>query len=182
MPNFAEELKRAKDDYNHGLQDRLIEKDSRQPAFAPAYANFAENSLTTAGILYDLSKDAGKRAAIRVDDSYNGCMWVVVSSYFSMFYMASALLAKKGLKVGRIDTHKHVKSAFLHVYIANHFLENSVGIEYMEAKKLAEDLMAARRNRSKYQYNVGNMALEADAGLSLKRARNFFEKTRQALK
>jgi uncharacterized protein (UPF0332 family) len=182
MPNFNEELKQAGDDYNQALLGKQIEKDNKHSVFAPAYANFAENSLATAGILYDLSKDDTKRAAMKVEDSYNGYMWVVVSAYFSMFYMASALLAKKGIKIGRVDTHKYVKSSFLHVYIANHFLENALGIEYMEAKKLAEDLMAERKNRSKYQYNVGNKALEADAELSLKRARNFFQKTRQMVK
>ena len=58
MPSFGEKLNRAKDDYNKGLSERLIEKDGKHSVFAPAYSSFAENSLATAGILYNLSKDA----------------------------------------------------------------------------------------------------------------------------
>jgi len=182
MPNFVEKLKIAADDYNAALRDKFVEKDNKQSSFIQAYANFAKNSLTTAGLLFDITNDKTRRDAMKVDDSYNGNMWVIVSSYFSMFYMASALLAKKNLKVGRVDTHKHVKNAFLHVYIANHALDNALGIDYMESKEIAEDLMAERDKRSKYQYDVGAKALQTDAELSLKRARNFFDKARPMAK
>jgi len=178
MAKFEDKLKEAEDGYNAALRDKFIEKNSKQSSFTAAYANFAKNSLTTAGLLFDITKDKAKREATKIDDSYNGNMWVIVSAYFSMFYMASALLAKKGIKVGRVDTHKHVKNAFLHVYIANHFIDHALGIDYTESKEIAEDLMAERKKRSKYQYNVGTKVLETDAELSLKRARNFFEKCR----
>jgi uncharacterized protein (UPF0332 family) len=177
--NLQAELERAEKQYNEALQRGDVKKDTKQPIFAPAYVSFAENSLATASIIYDVSKNPEKRALMNIDNSYSGFMWVVVSSYFSMFYMASALLAKKCLKVGTDGTHKHTKNAFLHVYVANHFLDRVLGMDYAESKELAEDLLGEREKRSKYQYNVGIKALETDAELSLKRARNFFQKTRE---
>ena len=143
---------------------------------------FSQNSISTASVLFDLSRDPKKKSVVGVDLSFDGNTWVIVSSYYSMFYMASALLAKKGLKGSAVDIHKHVKNAFLHVYIANHFLDAALGIDYTESKEIAEDLMAERKKRSKYQYDVGTSALEKDSELSLKRARNFFEKARVLVK
>jgi uncharacterized protein (UPF0332 family) len=96
-----------------------------------------------------------------------------------MFYMASALIAIKGIKVGEIDVHRNVRNAFLRLYIENSDLERKLGIDYTECKEMAQDLMAERDKRSKYQYDIGMNAMRKDAETSVKCARNFFEKARK---
>jgi uncharacterized protein (UPF0332 family) len=175
---FENDLKNAEKNYNSALERGEIIKSKKQPAFVSSFVNFAESSLITASMIFEISKNKEKKIAMGVGENYDGSMWVVVACYFSMFYMASALLAKKGIKIGRIDTHRNVRDAFLHVYIANHTIDRELGVDYSEAKELAEDLISEREKRSKYQYEVGSSILEKDAVTSLKRARNFFEKTR----
>ncbi len=178
---FEDELKNAEKNYNAALKNGEIMKVKAQSNFTGSFVNFSESSLITASMISEVTKSKEKKIAIGVNENYDGNMWVVVSSYFSMFYMASALLAKKGIKIGRIDTHKNVMDAFLHVYIANHVIDRELGVDYAEAKELAEDLISERKKRSKYQYEVGRSALERDAETSLKRARNFFEKARRLI-
>jgi len=36
--------------------------------------------------------------------SFNGLLWVVNASYYSMFYMARALLENEGIKIKKIAT------------------------------------------------------------------------------
>ena len=177
---FDSEIKRARKEYEEVL-GKEIRKSADNKKFIDFFFRQSENSLSTAGILYQVSSDSKNKAALRIDDSFDCYMWAIVTCYYSMFYMASALIAKKGIKVGRTDVHKNVKNAFLRLYIENSDLERRLGIDYTQCKEMAQDLMQERDKRSKYQYNIGKPAMKRDAEQSLKRARNFFEKTRKII-
>lgn len=179
MDKFERDIKRAKEEYEASLESGHIKKSGDNKRFARFFFERSQNSLLTSGILYQISNEPKDRAALKIDDSYEAFMWTIVSSYYSMFYMASALIAMKGIKVGEIDVHKNVKNAFLRLYIENSDLEKKLGIDYTACKEIAQDLMAERDKRSKYQYDIGMSALRNDAEKSIKCARNFFEKTRK---
>jgi len=172
-------MKRAKDEYEQSLKTGHIKKSDGNKRFARFFFGRSQNSLLTAGILYQISNDPKDKASLKIDDSYEAFMWTIVSSYYSMFYMASALIAIKGIKVGEIDVHRNVRNAFLRLYIENSDLERKLGIDYTECKEMAQDLMAERDKRSKYQYDIGMNAMRKDAETSVKCARNFFEKARK---
>lgn len=174
-------LKEAKEEYEQGLQSGQIRKSDENKRFARFFFDRSQNSLLTAGMLYEISNSKEDKTFLKIDESYESFMWVIVSCYYSMFYMASALIAKKGIKVGDIDVHKHVKNAFLRLYIENSDLEAKLGIDYTECKEIAQDLMQEREKRSKYQYNVGISALRKDAETSISRSRNFFDKARRMI-
>lgn len=175
---FKKELEVAAKQYDEALKTGKIKKSKDNEKFSRFFFQLSQKSLSTAGILYEISENDEKKKSLGIDKTHDSYLWVIVSSYYSMFYMASALIAKKGVKVGEESTHKNVKNTFLRLYIENGFLERNLGIDYNECKEMAEDLMRERDKRSKYQYDVGQSVLIKDAKTSLLRARNFFEKTR----
>jgi uncharacterized protein (UPF0332 family) len=181
MDKFERDIKRAREEYEEALKSGQIKKSDDNKRFARFFFERSQNSLLTTGILYQISNNPEDKSFLKIDDSYEAFMWTIVSSYYSMFYMASALVAKKGIKVGEIDVHKNVRNAFLRLYIENSDLERKLGIDYTACKEMAQDLMAEREKRSKYQYDVGMSAMRKDAETSVKCARNFFEKTRKAV-
>jgi uncharacterized protein (UPF0332 family) len=181
MDRFGMEMKKAREEYGQALESGEIRKSDENRRFARFFFESSRNSLLTASILHQVSTEQKDKSALGIDKSYESFMWVIVSSYYSMFYMASALIAGKGVKVGSTDVHRHVKNAFLRLYIENSDLERKLGIDYTECKEVARDLMQEREKRSKYQYEVGESALRRDAEASLARARNFFEKTRKII-
>lgn len=179
MDKFESDIKRAMEEYEQSLKAGQIKKSDGNKRFARFFFERSQNSLLTAGILYQISNNPADKSFLKIDDSYEAFMWTIVSSYYSMFYMASALIARKGIKVGEIDVHKNVKNAFLRLYIENSDLERKLGIDYTACKEIAQDLMAEREKRSKYQYDIGMSALKKDAETLVRCARNFFEKTRR---
>lgn len=178
---FERDIRKAKEEYEQSLKAGQINKSDDNKRFAKFFFERSQNSLLTAGILYQISGSPGDKSFLKIDDSYEAFMWTIVSSYYSMFYMASALIAKKGIKVGGIDVHRNVRNAFLRLYIENSDLERRLGIDYTACKEMAQDLMAEREKRSKYQYDVGMNAMKKDAETSLRCARNFFGKTRKVV-
>ena len=58
---FDRELEFAEKDYNRSLTTGEITKNKDHSVFSPVYMKFAENSLTTASVLYELSSDEKKR-------------------------------------------------------------------------------------------------------------------------
>jgi len=181
MNRFESELGRARKEYEKALDIKEIKKSDENKKFVNFFFERSENSLLTADILYQISHNPNEKSKLGIDESYDCYAWVIVTSYYSMFYMASALIAKKGIKCGNIDVHKNVKNGFLRLYIENSYLERKLAIDYNQCKEIAQDLIQERSKRSKYQYDIGKSALARDAEISLKRAKNFFEKTRKVL-
>lgn len=178
---FKKEMKKASKEYNEALQSGDLKKSNENKKFSGFFFSRSENSLLTADLLYQISNNQKDKSNLRIDESYESFMWIIVVCYYSMFYMASALIANKGIKAGHNDVHRNVKNAFLRLYIENSSLEKVLGIDYTGCKEIAEDLMQERERRSRYQYDIGEGALRRDAEMSIRRARNFFEKTRKIL-
>lgn len=105
-------------------------------------------------------------------------MWIIVTWYYSMFYAALALLASRGIWAGRQLVHKVVADALIHFFISNkrfaRMLEDYeevrdtslelIGREELmkRLEKRADELIVAyereREKRSKFQYDIGEMA------------------------
>lgn len=110
-------------------------------------------------------------------------LWVIVASYYSMYYIANAVLYKLGYKVGDQISHKITSDALI-VYIRDK-LKKSMLEDFEEAKDEASELINMkadeiiqnfdyeRNKRSKFQYQMSDEIKKSKAETSLKRAKQF---------
>jgi uncharacterized protein (UPF0332 family) len=161
----------------------------------------AERSLRTAAVIFELSTDAAAKDAMRLEKGFESHLWVIVTSYYSMFYATLALLASQGIRAGRHLVHKVVADALVHFFISNKRLAKMlesyeevrdtslelIGREELlkRLQKRADELVVAyereREKRGKFQYDVGEMAKRGYAETSLQRARDFVSEARRIL-
>ena len=118
-------------------------------------------------------------------------LWVIVCSYYSMFYYANAILLKLGYKVGDKVVHKVTSDAII-VYVRDKLKTNLIK-QYEEAKEEAEILAGIkadslienfefeRNKRSIIQYETSLSQKESKAKTSLERAREFAKVIKQLL-
>jgi uncharacterized protein (UPF0332 family) len=184
---LAEGLLRAKDD--------TVQK------FVTFFMDNAESSLETAALLYMISDDETVKDRLKVSSEFESFLWVIVSSYYSMFYAATALLASEGVKARGEIVHKVTADALIHYFITNRKLAKMLE-EYDEAKDVVDELVgreefmkrietkanelivafeSERRKRSKFQYDTGVLVKKGYATTSLARAKQFVEEIRKIL-
>lgn len=165
----------------------IIEADD---SFVTFFLKKAENSLETAKGLFKLSQNPDSKKILKLPFDYEGYLWVVNSAYYSMFYAATALLAKYGhrLKVER-GTHYLTYHALVYYFLdddkklTKHILE-----QYQSAEREAEELLqlAERKagekveqinfeltKRREFTYEMGKIAEKNKAETSIKRAEDF---------
>jgi uncharacterized protein (UPF0332 family) len=198
--------KRRMDEASRNVRQYLADgflkiRDIESKKLAPFFMDQSERSLRTATLIFDLSTDEAAKEALRVEKNFESHLWVIVTSYYSMFYAALALLASEGIRAGRQVVHKVVADALIHFFISNRRLAKMLEA-YEEAKetsleligreelmkrveKKADELVVAyereRGKRSKFQYDVGEMAKRGYGETSLRRARDFVSEVRKIL-
>lgn len=118
-------------------------------------------------------------------------LWVVVCSYYSMFYIANAVLYKIGYKIGSKVVHKVTADALI-VYIRNK-LKKSLLEDYEEAKEEALDIIGRKtdeiiesfdnemKKRSIFQYETTEEIKKTKAKTSLERAKKFIFEMKKLL-
>lgn len=108
-------------------------------------------------------------------------LWIIVTSYYSMFYMANAVLFTIGYKVGDKIPHKVTADALI-VFVRNK-LKKRLLEEYEEAQNealagikadtLIDEFDKERAKRGILQYETSAVEKHTKAVTSLKRAKNF---------
>jgi len=110
-------------------------------------------------------------------------LWVIVCSYYLMFYIANAILRKLGYKVGEKIAHKITADALI-VYARGKLKENLIE-EYEDSKDealnlagikadlLVESFDKEKTKRGRIQYMTDDIDKQAKAKTSLKRAKQF---------
>ena len=157
-------IKRAEGNFKIYLNEGLIKKSSFQEIVYKTYINNSAESLKVADETFK---------------NKTSSLWVVIASYYSMFYIASAYLYKKGSKSGHEIVHQVVNEALIVLIrkdLEKHFLE-----EYEEEKEKAlsasENMLNnyefERAKRSQFQYETTGEIKESKAKTSLERAKNF---------
>ncbi len=116
-------------------------------------------------------------------------LWRIVIAYYSMFYIANAVLLKNGYKIGDKISHK-VTADSLIVFIRNK-LKDELLSSYEEAKGealegiKADEIIKAfdyeRKKRSFFQYTTTEKAKENKAKTSEKRAKEFMFEMKKLL-
>jgi uncharacterized protein (UPF0332 family) len=118
-------------------------------------------------------------------------LWMIVCSYYSMFYIANAVLYKLGYKVGDQTPHKVTSDALI-VYVKDK-LRGSLLDDYEEIKEeamllaqnkaegLIENFDKEREKRSRIQYRTEEIEKTAKANTSLQRAKEFVKEMEKLL-
>lgn len=131
------------------------------------------------------------RVAEEVHQKNISDLWVIVCSYYSMYYYANAILLKLGCKVGEKIVHKVTSDALI-VY-ARGKLKESLIEEYettkeealnfagMKADALIESFDFERNKRSVIQYKTLDIEKQSKAKTSLQRAKEFTKEMEKLL-
>jgi uncharacterized protein (UPF0332 family) len=109
-------------------------------------------------------------------------LWVIVTSYYSMYYIANAVLFKLGYKIGSQISHKVTSDAlvvFVRDKLAKNLLEDfeTAKNEVMDLQNLTDEIIESfdfeRKKRSAFQYDMTTVLKRTKAGTSLERAKKF---------
>ena len=172
----AKQKKEAKQNFDRYLQDRLIKKEKNETA-RQMYLKNAELSLQLA-----------EECMISPLRPY---LWVVVISYYSMFYIANAVLLNFGYKTGGKIVHKVTSDAL--IVLVTDKIRKGLLEEYEDAKEDALEIASIRSEeimafyameldkRSRFQYDMTESIQEQKAKTSLKRAREFMLEMKKLL-
>lgn len=166
-----EKIKQAERNVNNYLAEGMLKKEHNETAMK-TYRENADTSLETAKKLMELESE-----------SYKPYLWVIVAPYYSMFYIANAVLLNLGYKT--TDYHRHqVTSDALIIYVRNK-LKKGLLSQYEDTKTDALELVSSRADevitsftlekdkRSKFQYETEEELKKGKAVTSLQRAKEF---------
>lgn len=167
----------AKSNFDQYLREGLIKKEKNQTAFE-TYLKNSELSLRVADKL--------------IKDELKPWLWVVVCSYYSMFYVANAVLLNFGYKTGDKIVHKITSDALV-VLVLNK-LKKELIEEYERIMKDALEIASAKAEnivkgydyemdkRSRFQYETSEEIKESKAKTSLERAKEFVFEMKKLIK
>jgi len=110
-------------------------------------------------------------------------LWVIVCSYYAMYYYANAVLLKIGYKVGHKISHKVTNDALI-VFVRNKlkksFLEDfeeakeeALELAGLKADEIIESFEFERIKRTRFQYEMTEIVKKSKAETSLNRAKKF---------
>ena len=185
------------------IEEGIIVKREENKKLVSFFINNAEDSLNSAQLLYKVSINP-KLQNITGFPDLKGYLWAINASYYSMFYIVSALLASIGIKIkSEIGIHMLTFNAFVYYfYLTNKITKNYVE-EFLEAmkdsgellgkeeiykkadekaKELVSDLDFEMNKRKTFTYELGKEKIEIKAATSIKRANNFYREILKLIK
>jgi len=170
----------------------IKEKESR---FTQFFIKNSKDSLDSAKLLFEVSTNNELKKSTGFPD-FNGFLWVINSSYYSMFYMARALLESIGVKIktAQQSIHLVVFDALVYYFYLNGKLQKRMIEEFQEAgteaseilgrekaREIIEDYFNEKDKRGRFTYEMGTIAIQNKAKTSLERAKRFNEEIRKIL-
>lgn len=119
------------------------------------------------------------KVADQLSQNKTSSLWVVVTSYYSMFYLACAYLYKLGYKSSGEIVHQVINEVL--IVQGRHKLKNYVLENYNEEKEKAlvivdnylDNYEREKAKRATFQYETTEEIKESKAQTSLNRAREF---------
>ncbi len=175
------------------IQERVITKES-SGKFVPFFMTNAKNSLDTARLVFTVSTKKELQTTVGFSN-FNGFLWVINASYYSMFYMARALLenSKITLKTD-LSVHSVTFDAFVYYFYLTGKLEKRLIDDFADAEQEASALLGKEKakalidnyfyekgKRADFTYELGFVALQHKAETSLQRATHFNEEMRKII-
>jgi len=160
-------IKEAELNVRQYLAEGLLKKQKNETA-KHVYIENSEISLETAQKLLSLESK-----------TYKPHLWIIVSSYYSMYYIANAVLINLGYKVGQKISHKITSDALI-IFARNKLKkdliegyedvkEDALEIISSKADSLLESLDFEREKRSKFQYGTDEQVKKSKALTSFRK-------------
>lgn len=198
------QLTRIKKNVPALLNSGEINKNKDNKRFAQFYLGNSLISLRTAMILNEISSNNEIKKQFKyLNSEFESYLWVINSSYYSMFYMAGALLASEGLKIkSTMGVHKKTFDCFAYYFyltekIAKKYVEeyktaqnecqqllgtDEILIEMQKkSKELLDNYDSEMEKRSRFTYEMGVSAKSSKASTSLNRAIKFYNECQKIL-
>jgi uncharacterized protein (UPF0332 family) len=158
-------IKQAEANFRNYLQEGKITKVPKiNKVIYETYLNNARESL---------------KVANQLSQTKASSLWVVVTSYYSMFYIACAYLYKLGYKAGHEIVHQVVNETLIvqgRHKIKEHLL-NAYELGKDEALSVSDNYLKdyefEKGKRASFQYETTEEIKESKAQTSLKRAKEF---------
>ena len=169
-------IKEAENNVKSYLQEGLLKKTVMNQQIMNLFLKNAKESL---------------RVAEEIHQNSLSELWVIVSSYYAMYYSANAVLLKLGYKVGEKIVHKVTSDALI-IYVRGKLKENlleeyeetkeeALNLAGMKADSLIESFEFERNKRSLIQYKTLEVEKQAKAKTSLQRAKEFTQEMEKIL-
>ena len=170
-------IKEAESNVRSYINEGLLTKETPNPDAIRVLLRNSQESLDS----------ADKLNSERVSD-----LWVIVCSYYSMFYIANAVLRKIGYKVGERIAHKvtadalivhargKLKESLIEEY--ENSKEEALNLAGIKADSLIESFDREKTKRGIIQYQTDEIDKQAKAKTSLQRAKQFLFEMRILLK
>ena len=147
---------------------------TKETKYVDFFIKNAKDSLDSAKVLFDISISEKTKNAFGMPN-FNGFLWVINSSYYSMFYMARALLESTGVKIKTDESiHFLVFNALVYYFystgkLEKHFIEDfenaqeesSEILGREKAKEMISDYSSEKEKRAKFTYEIGEIAKKA---------------------
>ncbi|PIN68592.1 hypothetical protein COV93_08900 [Candidatus Woesearchaeota archaeon CG11_big_fil_rev_8_21_14_0_20_43_8] len=149
----------------------------------------SKNSLESAQLLLliSTSKELQETTGFL---GFNGFLWAINASYYSMFYMARALLENSGIRLRRdLSIHSLAFDAIVHFFYMTGKFERQLIEDFIEAKEesaeilgketadeLVHDYFFEKNKRGRLTYETGELAMLNKARTSLERAEKFSQR------
>jgi len=187
---IKESQKRVKE---YITENRITTKGSKE--YVEFFLKNADNSLDSARALFVLSTDQNKKQSLGFTE-FNGLLWVVNASYYSMFYITRALLENEGIKI-KIDQSIHavIFDCLVHFFYSTGKLQKNLIEDYADAQENASELLGKQKadelvydyfhekgKRGTFTYSMGENIILTKAKTSLERAQNYNKALKMILK
>ena len=187
-------LKEAESRVKHYIRDGII-KTKQEKEFTDFFLTNAEKSLNAANALFDLSTDKDMQEKTGYIN-FDGFLWAVNASYYSMFYMARALLENEGIKIkSDLSIHALTFDTMINFFYLNGKLQKRLIEDFAEAKEdanellgkqkagqLVEDYFWEKRKRATFTYNTNEIVIKTKAKTSIDRAKLFNQEIRKIIR
>lgn len=161
-------------------------KSKQKAEYVDFFLKNANDSIDSAKVLFELSIDPKKQELFGFTN-FNGLLWVVNASYYSMFYMARALLENFGIKIKTdFSIHAITFDAIIYYFYLTGKLQKKLMQDFIQVKEdaleilgkqkadeLIEDYFFEKNKRGTFTYNMGDLLVQSKAKTSLKRAQKF---------
>lgn len=164
-------IKEAESNVRLYLAEGLLKKQQNETA----KQMYAENS--------DLSLETAQKLLSLESVNYKPHLWVIISSYYAMYYIANAVLLNVGYKVGDKVSHKVTSDAII-VFVRNklkkelieeyeNIQQDALALISSKTDAILESLDLEREKRSKFQYQMDEQVKKSKSLTSLERAKQF---------
>jgi len=187
-------LKEAESRVKQYLNEGVI-KTKQKGEFVDFFLSNAEKSLNSANALYDLSTDTDMQQKTGYIN-FDGFLWVVNACYYSMFYMARALLEHEGIKLkSDLSIHLITFDAIINFFYLNGKLQKRLIEDFAEAKEEASEILGKQKadsliedyfwekgKRATFTYETKEIVIKAKAKTSIERAKKFNQEIKKIIK